>query len=298
MRSELQVSLENIEKGIASPADFIRALNLNNYNLPDIPLMMNEALARRIVWVFPDGWILSTGIGYKPFITKTDAEVLPETTPSFIRDFNATCRSMNEIDLMLSTLQALENTFGAAKLRLVIFEEWNEEYFEVESDWDEDEGAEEDAVPELSDEALLSKLAELVYSGVLRKHSPWEVSAGPADKSATISAFSTYGRFRSLLHKIKAENFMIDGTSWHEWSAFDIYESETKRNPALLGKNLLLCYQEDFSGDWFGDGSSNVSIEFYSFNDETIKQDELTVKRWAKEFGLDFGDEVTGRLDF
>lgn len=294
--------LQNLDKTLAgepSPAEFIGAVSgWLHTDIPEYTEGSYEAVSRRIVWEFPDGYAYVVGWGFPPTIyhmsellTKESKFPLPQSM-SQGWEFRVHANGWVNTDeeniwtpaSVLSWVEKLASAHGQPKIIFPWGYAWNENVVDQAEDYYEYDEEKYEDTPELNPRKLMFRMVTAIGEGKIAAASPWETHFGEEDEG--MSYYSDWSRFYRVVRAIEDQKLMIVNLDEHCAACNSgTYEWAVKDDPEMEGENIFLTWGQNSQGSWLGNGF--ISTEVY-FSDE---DDERAVIKLAIAEGLEEEDE-------
>jgi hypothetical protein len=303
--------VEKVKEGKASNIEYINAITYwLSTDIPQSTEGMYEAISRRVVWVFPNGYAFAVGTNFNPVFYHLSKKVQQSDLLPF-DDFNSDWRYAPQAngwqyngngnnflpaDKIANFVEIFTTKYGVPQLTLPWDSSWVEQIVDQGEDyyyeWDDD-----DAEESINLRLTMYQLAELANNGVLVNHSPWKTSI--ADEEAELSEHSDYMKFRKLVALIEEHKLAILDLDQHcSGCGGGTYEYAVKYDPELEGKPIFRTWSQNSEWMWRGDGS--IYLEVYMPDENSEKE----IKKLAVEIGFDFDldedgePEVCGSIDY
>jgi hypothetical protein len=288
-------SLEKVKLGTANKAESIHAVTQWLYtDVASSTEGMYEAVSRRVVWLYPDGYALAVGTSIKPVFYNTLEKIEPGTTIPLPQSLQSQWGWHNPSngwkylpnsseDISPSDLETLVETFskthGTPDLVLPWGYIWTESVIDQGEDYydwyaDDLEEGEENA------HEVMFHLATALMDGTLAANSPWKIV--PLDEDAALPYYSDFSKFQRFINRVGEEKLAILDLDQHcAGCSSGTYEYAVKADPELEGKEIFRTWGQNSEYAWLGDGS--IYVEAW-INDEAT---ERALKQIATEEGLD-----------
>lgn len=260
-----------------------------------------EGVSRRVVWAFPDDWMLTLGSNILPTLTRLNHELRDNDKPSNIAFKNWVFKheangwhSVNHLEAsdILSVIQELSNAHGVPKVYLP----W-EHYLQNAVD----EG--EDFYSYWENDEEKTKLYKTFYdfsimfnSGKISNVFPWEVEI--VQDEDFISEYSNYNKFQRLVSALEDTGKWLVIIDEHcAACASGTRKFFVESHPELSEAPEFLTWGQNSQDSWLPDGSFWAEVWIDKWEDEKF------VKTLANTFGFDFvvpqsQDEAEGAITF
>ena len=291
-------NLEKVKSGTATKVEFVDAVtHWLGTSIAENTEGMYEAVSRRVIWVFPDNYVLAVGTNFDPTfyhlseeLTKDDVIPLPQTLQKewvFSNQSNGWTNSgLNSsfptAQQILTLIDLFTSKHGEPKIVLPWGYSWTESVVDQDEDyynWCVDELAEgEENIRE-----TMFHLVTALGEGKLAKASPWEFVATD-DEEEWLSYYSDFAKFQRFIERVSEEKLAILDLDQHCASCSNgTYEYAVKEDPELEGKEIFRTWGQNSENMWLGDGS--IFVDAFMNDEEVEKQ----LKIVAEEEGLDMG---------
>jgi len=291
-------NLDKVKSGSATKVEFVDAVtHWLGTSIAENTEGMHEAVSRRVIWVFPDNYVLAVGTNFDPTfyhlskeLTKDDVIPLPQTLQKewvFSTQSNGWTNSgfsssFPTAEQILGLIDLFTSKHGEPKIVLPWGYSWTVSVVDEDEDyysWYVDEIAEgEENIRE-----TMFHLATALGEGKLAKASPWEFVATD-DEEEGLSYYSDFAKFKRFIERVSEEKLAILDLDQHCASCSSgTYEYAVKEDPELEGKEIFRTWGQNSENMWLGDGS--ILVDAF-MNDESV---EKQLKIVAEEEGLDMG---------
>lgn len=258
---------------------------------------MWEPMGRRVIWLFPDGWMFNVGTYFAPVFQHKDTLIEPGTNfpmpdyfntegwefSPYINGWRNTGAETDIIDAerIVELVEAFTVEHGEPMLALP----WEYMYYGYYLEQGEDEAADEFYVDEetgLNTKQLMLDMIKLVDSGKLTEQSPWEVKVG--NDGDWLSEHCDFTRFVNLTRQIREKSIAILDLDQHcAGCSSGTEEYAVKENPKLEGKPTFRTWEQNSQTSYTGDGALLIEVRLY---DQPPYIAEKRIKFLAEELGL------------
>lgn len=295
-------NLDKVKNGTATKVEFIDAItHWLGTEIAESTEGMYEAVSRRVVWVFPDGYALAVGTNFNPVFYHLSEELSRQSQlplPQSLQEgwnyypqtngwgYDKCARVFPSAEEILRLVELFAKTHGEPKVILPWGYSWTESIVDQQEDYyewyadDSEEG-------EVNIRETMLHLATAITDGTLSKASPWEFIATD-DEEDGLSHYSDFAKFQRFIARISNEKLAILDLDQHcAGCSSGTYEYAVKDDPELEGKEIFRTWGQNSENMWLGDGS--IYVDAYMDNGEVEKQ----LKVIAEEEGLnmDLEDE-------
>jgi hypothetical protein len=288
-------NLKKVKTGKATKVEFVDAItHWMGTEVAASTEGMGEAVSRRAVWLFPDGYALAVGANFDPVFYHLSKELpvgsmipLPQSRKKnwlFASRINGWTYSgvggrFPKAAETLALVDLFSANHGEPKLLLPWAFHWVEsitEQGEDYYDWDESEDG-------VNKRKIMSSLATAIEDGSVAEACPWEFLLGSEEDG--ISHHSDFSKFQRFIEKVEEAKIAILDLDQHCAACSNgTYEDAVASDPELAGKEVFLTWGQNSEGKWLGDGSVYMESGYID-NPEFERQ----LKQLAQDEGLDMG---------
>lgn len=261
-----------------------------------------EGVSRRLVWVYPDGYSLTSGsndvlaLTHMNMLLDGSENVIPKSLNPKSWNFNKNINGWSHPEIvtdeeLLKIVETITNVHGVPKLVLP-WESWAEQTTDDEdylTYW-------EDHEEKLPIREAFYNLMVIVQSGKIKTISPWETLTVASDDY--LSEHCDYTRFFNLVNTLEESGEWLVIIDEHcAACSTGTRKYMIEENPKLANAPEFLTWGQNSQDTWLPDGSFWAEVWIDSF------EDEKKIKTLANQHGFDIEipdneDNAEGAITF